>query len=131
MKIENENHVPSEREKLYYYFDGKEWRQKWEENWEVSDLVHANNQELEDIRQQIRDGKLSPLAYHIHKHLNSCGVILTGRTAGIDLLSSYMEIPKKQVKKHLIPKNFNQLDDNTLKKYAEVFDISVEELINV
>jgi hypothetical protein len=131
MKIENEKHIPSEREKLYYYFDGKEWRQKWEENFEMSDLVHANNQELEKIRQQIHDGELSPLTYHIHKHLDCCGSILTGRSAGIDLLSSYTEIPKRDIKKHLKPQNFNQLDEYTLKKYAEVFDISIEELINV
>jgi len=132
MKIENENHVPSEREKLYYYFDGKEWCQKWEDKFEVSDLVHTSNfQELENIRQQILDGKLSPLAYHIHKHLSYYGFILTGRSAGIHLLSSYMGISKRLIKKHLNPKNFNQLDEKTLKKYAEVFDISIEELINV
>jgi len=132
MKIENENHVPGEREKLYYHFDGKEWRQKWEEKFELSDLVHTSNfQELEQIRQQMHEGKLSPLAYHIHKHFDSYGFILTGRSAAYKLLSSYMGISKRDIKKHLKPKNFNQLDDDTLKKYAEVFDISIEELKNV
>jgi hypothetical protein len=132
MKIENENHVPCEREKLYYHFDGNEWSQKWEEKFELSDLVHeSSHQELEKIRQQICEGVTSPLAYHIHKYFSNYGYILTGCSASIKLLSSYTGISKRHIKRHLKPSNFNQLDEDTLKKYAEVFDISIEELINV
>jgi hypothetical protein len=125
MKTENKKPAFDEREMLYYHFDGKEWCLKWEEKFEVSDLVHANiSQELEKIRQQVHDGKLSPLAYHIYHNFY-------GSAFDISVLASYIGIPKRHIKKHLNPENFNRLGEDTLKKYAEIFDISIEELINV
>jgi hypothetical protein len=46
-------------------------------------------------------------------------------------LSSYTGISKRHIKKHLKPENFNQLNEETLKKYASAFGISVEELKKV
>ena len=130
-KKEQEEQVFCERKRLFYHFDGKEWGYKWEDNFEVSGFVHANTlHESEKIRQQIKDGKVSPLAYYIHKCFSSNTIILSGGTAGINLLSSYTGISKNKIKKHLIPEYFSQLDENTLKKYAEAFDISIEELVN-
>jgi hypothetical protein len=132
MKFEDNKTVPTGRAMLYYYFDGKEWGLKREENFEVCDWVDANvSQELEKIRQQVHDGKLSPLAYHIHNHLYGYAYTLSGREYSLDLLSSYVGIPKRHIKKHLKPENFTQLDEVILKKYAEIFEISIEELINV
>jgi len=129
MKPEN---VTEEREMLYYSFDGKEWRMSKKVNFEVTDMIKENLlQELESIRQQIHEGKLSPLAYHIRKHLYGSSFTLRGRATDLNLLASYVEIPKRQVKKHLKPEIFNQLDEEILKKYAEVFEISIEELKNV
>ena len=103
---------------VHYYFDGKEWRQKWEKKFDACEIVMTeHSQELETIRQQVLDGQLSPLAYHIHANLFS-----------VNLLSSYTGIPGRQIKKHLKPDNFNQLDEETLGKYTAIFEISVEEL---
>ena len=103
---------------VQYYFDGKEWRQKWEKKFDACAIVMTkHSEELEAVRQQILDGQLSPLAYHIQTNLFD-----------VKLLSSYTGIPKRHIKKHLKPENFNQLDEETLKKYAEVFEITVEEL---
>ena len=42
-----------------------------------------------------------------------------------------MGLWKWTVKKHLKPKNFNKLSDDILEKYAKVFDITKEELIDM
>ena len=105
-------------EKLYFQFDGQNWTEKWEKSEEAARMVMTNlSQELEPVRNQIRANLLSPLAYHIQSNLFN-----------IPLLSSYTGIAKRHIKKHLKPKNFNQLDEETLIKYASAFGISVEEL---
>jgi hypothetical protein len=108
----------TEEQMVQYYFDGKEWRQKWEKKFDACEIVMTkHSQELKAIRQQVLEGQLSPLAYHIQANLFD-----------VKLLSSYTKIPKRLIKKHLKPENFNQLDEETLKKYAEVFEITIQDL---
>jgi hypothetical protein len=103
---------------VQYYFDGKRWQQKWEKKFDACDVVMTDHlQEIEAIRQQVLDRKVSPLAYHIQTNLFS-----------IKLLSSYTGISKRRIKKHLKPEKFNQLKEETLEKYSAVFEMSVEEL---
>ena len=103
---------------VQYYFDGKEWHQKWEKRFDATEIVITKQtQELETILQQIRDGQLSPLAYHSQINLFN-----------LNLLSSYTGISKWRIKKHLKPSYFNQLNEETLQKYATLFEITVEEL---
>jgi len=103
---------------VQYYFDGKEWHQKWEKKFDACEIVMTKQmQELETILQQIRDGQMSPLAYHSQINLFN-----------LNLLSSYTGISKYRIKKHLKPAFFNQLDEETLTKYATLFEITVEEL---
>jgi hypothetical protein len=107
--------------KLYHHFDGKDWHEEWDDKYDACIMVMENHvQELEPVRQQVLAGKLSPLAYHIAYN-----------SFTISLLSSYTEIPKRHVKKHLKPEKFEQLDEETLKKYAVALGISVEELKKV
>jgi len=107
--------------KLHFYFDGKEWVEKWDDNMDACEMVMENRlRELEPVRNQVLAGELSPLAYHIESKFFDLG-----------LLTSYTGIPKRHIKKHLKPKNFNQLDEETLNKYAYAFGISVEELKKV
>ena len=109
-------------QKLYHYFDGKEeWVKKWERNDEATLMIMENHaQELEPIRNQVLAGESSPLVYH-----------LESRFFDISLLSSYTGIPKRHIKKHLKPEKFNQLDEETLQKYASALGISVEEFKKV
>lgn len=78
------------------------------------------NEKVEKVKQDVISGKLSPLAYYMEKNIME-----------VKLLSQYAEIPKWKVKRHLKPKHFNKLDQRTLKKYAEVLNIKVEELKNL
>jgi hypothetical protein len=106
---------------LQYHFDGNEWIQMWEKKADAHYVERENYfQELEALRQQVLDGQLSPLDFHIYKKLFD-----------IPLLSSYTGISKRHIKKHLKPEVFNQLDEKTLEKYATAFNITIEELKNV
>ena len=118
IKIANDRTIFTQT--LQYNFDGKEWCQKWEEKFDASKVgMIEHYQKLGAIIQQVLEGELSPLAYHIHKNLFSLSV-----------LSAYTGISKRHIKKHLKPEKFNQLDDETLKKYASAFRMTIEEFKN-
>lgn len=90
----------------------------WEpENAVLNQAWDEINKKVEETKNKIETGELSPLAYHMEKNIMDVG-----------MLSQYMDISKRKVAKHLEPSGFNDLDAKTLEKYAEVFDISVEEL---
>ncbi len=90
----------------------------WEpENVVLNQAWDEINKKVEKTKKKIETGELSPLAYHMEKNIMDVG-----------MLSQYMDISKRKVAKHLEPSGFNDLDAKTLEKYAEVFDISVEEL---
>ncbi len=82
-----------------------------QEAWDVA------NEKIEDVKQKVIAGKLSPIAYYLEKNLMD-----------VSLLANYMGLWRWTVKKHLKPKNFKKLSDEVLEKYAEVFDITKEEL---
>ncbi len=84
-----------------------------QEAWDVA------NEKIEDVKQKVIAGKLSPIAYYLEKNLMD-----------VSLLAKYMGLWKWTVKKHLKPKNFKKLSNEVLEKYAEVFDITKEELID-
>ena len=93
---------------LQYYFDGNDWCQKWEKKLDAYEMENEyHSQKLEIIRQQVLDGELSPLAFHICKNL-----------LNVNMLSSYTGISKRHIKKHFKPEKFNQLNEENLKKYA-------------
>ena len=50
---------------------------------------------------------------------------------GIKLLSQYTGFSRRKIRKHLKPGVFSDLDDAILQKYAEAFNISLEELTNI
>ena len=90
----------------------------WEpENTVLNQAWDEINKKVEATLKKIESGELSALAYHMEKNIMDVG-----------MLSQYMDISKRNVSKHLEPNGFNSLDEKTLIKYAEVFDISVEEL---
>jgi hypothetical protein len=90
----------------------------WEpENTVLNQAWDEINKKVAATLKKIEAGELSPLAYHMEKNMMDLG-----------MLSQYMDISKRNIDKHLEPSGFNSLEQKTLEKYAEVFDISVEEL---
>ncbi|MFT4682403.1 MAG: hypothetical protein ACI9FU_002277 [Granulosicoccus sp.] len=90
----------------------------WEpENTVLNQAWDEINQKVEAVKQKVASGELSPLAYHMEKNIMEVG-----------MLGQYMDLSKRKVSAHLEPTGFNQLDDKTLAMYAEVFDITVDQL---
>ena len=73
-----------------------------------------------EAAKDVLEGRSSILSWHMEKKI-----------MGLKLLSQYTGIPRRKIRKHLKPEIFNTLDTGTLQKYAEAFNITVEELINI
>jgi len=72
---------------------------------------------IADARQQVLDNNTSPLLFFMEYRLMDTGI-----------LAGYTGFWKWQIKRHLNPKVFNKLSDKQLQKYAEAFNIKVEDL---
>lgn len=83
------------------------------QSWDEAEL------RMEEIRQQVIAGKLSPIAYHMERILME-----------VPMLAAYTGFSKWRVKRHLKPKIFRNLGEETLKHYASVFGITIDELKN-
>lgn len=81
--------------------------------WEVI------NDKIEEVKQQVLSGELSPIAYYMEKSLMD-----------VKLLADYTGFSKRKVRKHLRPDRFIKLDEKKLGCYAEAFGIKVEMLKN-
>jgi hypothetical protein len=68
-------------------------------------------------KQQVLDKKVSPLLFFMEYRLMDIGI-----------LAGYTGFWKWQIKRHLKPEMFNTLSDKKLEKYAEAFNIKVEDL---
>jgi len=77
------------------------------------------NEKIEQAKNSVLAGDVSPIAYFIEKNIMDVG-----------LVAQYMGMWKWTVKKHLKPRNFIKLNNEVLEKYANVFNISLDELTN-
>jgi hypothetical protein len=77
------------------------------------------NEKIEEVKNKVLEGKLSPVAYFMEKNIMD-----------LKLLSEYTGISKWRIKRHLKPKNFNKLDHETLSKYASAFETTISSLKN-
>jgi len=78
------------------------------------------NEKVEEIRIKVINGRLSPIAYYMEKNIMDIG-----------LLSKYMGIWRWTAKKHLKPKHFNKLSAQLISQYADIFNISPEQLTDI
>ena len=92
--------------------------------WEPKTIALDNSiqdikERTEEARQQVKDGIISPIAYFME--LNKMD---------ITVLAGYVSLWQCRVKRHFKPSVFAGLSEKTLKKYAEAFSITVDELKN-
>jgi hypothetical protein len=93
--------------------------------WHPKNIANGQAWELIDeaaltALQRVRRGQASPLAYHMASH-----------QMGVGLLAKYAGVGRLKVWLHLKPGPFSRLAPEALQRYAEVFDISVQELKTV
>lgn len=94
-------------------------------NWGNKEIV--NNQTWEIVKERIKDakdkvlnGELSPIAYYMEKCITD-----------IKTLSLYVGIARWRIKRHLKPSHFKKINDKILLKYADFFQISLEQLKDI
>jgi hypothetical protein len=75
---------------------------------------------IENARQKVLNGEASPLLFFMEKGIMD-----------ISLLADYTGFWQWQIKRHLKPDVFNNLSDKKLQRYAEVFNVSVDDLKNM
>jgi len=112
------------REMLYSYDENGNFQQTVCYHGEPEKVVLEQawdlfNERAEDAKQKVLAGKVSPIAYYMEKILaDPLGLSMM---AGVSLW---------KVKLHCRPFFFKRLGEKTLAKYAEAFNISVEQLKN-
>ncbi|HEY0244225.1 MAG TPA: hypothetical protein VGC01_01570 [Mucilaginibacter sp.] len=92
--------------------------------WDVK--ITALDTAWEDIegriaaaKQKVLNNEASPLLFYIELALMD-----------VNLLADYTGFWKWQIKRHLHPGVFKKLSDNKLQRYADVFNVSIEQLKN-
>lgn len=92
----------------------------WEaENTATRQAWDVMEEELAETEAKVKNGELSPVAYFMHKKLMD-----------VSILARYAGKWQWQVKRHFKPSVFHSLSKSMLEKYAAVFEITVDELIN-
>ena len=72
------------------------------------------------LQEQVKQDEISPVKFFM---------VLEDLT--LSELSARTKIPTRKVRKHLLPVHFNKISDDLLNRYAIVFNISVDQLINI
>lgn len=90
--------------------------------WETKTIVQTATLDLiqvrvEEANQKVLAGKASPIVYFME--LNRMD---------LQTLCAYVSMWTWRVKRHFKPSVFKMLNNKTLKRYADAFDISLEEL---
>ena len=93
--------------------------------WEPKTIALQNslediNERIEQAKEDVKKGKVSPIVYYMELHKMDWII-----------LSSYVDMWIWRVKRHGKPSVFKRLSNRILLKYAEAFEISVEELKNI
>ncbi len=120
------NFKEGEKLKKLVYATGKDGKYTgvnsagWEaENFAMKQAWDAADEELAETVAAIKAGELSPLAFYMKKSLMD-----------LSLLAKYAGKWQWQVKRHMKPSVFNGLSQNMLQTYANIFNITVPELVN-
>lgn len=92
--------------------------------WEPKTIALSNslediNERIADARQQVKNGIASPILYFMEL-----------KKMDLQILAGYVGLWKWRVKRHFRPNIYNGLNDKTLQKYADAFDMTLNELKN-
>ena len=98
----------------YVLASSKGWEPKNIVNDQAWDLIKG---EMSAALAKIRAGKLSPLAYHMARNQMNIG-----------LLAKYVPYTRLRVWWHLRPGVFARLASDLLQPYADLFDMTVDQL---
>ncbi len=86
----------------------------------LNNAIEEINERIEDAKNRVQKGETSPIEYYMELHKMDVGI-----------LASYVGLWQWRVKRHFKPAVFKKLNNKTLQKYADVFEISVDKLKNL
>ena len=90
----------------------------WEVKATALDVAWSDiEKRIADAKQKVLTNEASPLLYFMELKLMDIGIV-----------SSYTGFWKWQIKRHMTPSVFKNLSDKKLAKYAEVFEVTIDEL---
>lgn len=86
----------------------------------LDNAIKDINERVNKAKVKVLNGETSPIEYYMEYHKMTIGI-----------LASYVGKFNWQVKRHFKVSIFNRLSKKTLKKYAYVFDISIDQLKDI
>jgi hypothetical protein len=128
-----ENEVPQDKSNLstvnlkelcYAVDENGEYTTALSTGWEPKTIALENsiqdiNERIEIAKQNVKNGIVSPVVYFMEVHKMDWVT-----------LSDYVGMWQWRVKRHTKPNVFKKMSEKQLKKYADAFDISIDELKN-
>ena len=110
------------KEVYYAQNEEGEYTTELSEGWNVKSEAldvawNSIKHRVEDARKKVEAGEASPILFFMELKLMD-----------VSILSAYTGFWKFNVQRHLRAKPFSRLSAKKLQKYAEVFDISVDDL---
>jgi len=86
----------------------------------VDQSLEIVKEKISIAKEKVLKGEISPIAYYMEKCITDVGT-----------LAKYTGIAKWRVKRHMKIKVFRGLKNETLKRYSDFFEITVEELKDI
>lgn len=83
----------------------------------LDNAIQEIKERAEDAKKRVKEGQTSPIEYYMELNKMDVGI-----------LASYVGFFRWQVKRHFKPKVFNKLSNNKLQKYADAFNIGIDQL---
>lgn len=113
------------RELCYAVDENGEYTTEHTSGWNPKTIALSNT--IDEIKERVAMAKAkvlaneaSPVEYYMELH-----------KMDLSVLASYVGIWKWRVKRHFKPSVFKKLGTKTLQKYADTFDITIEELQHI
>jgi hypothetical protein len=130
MKKKDIPHDPSAlnritKEMCYVVDDSGKYTTELSEGWEIkSDALNVAWHDVEEriakAKQKVLNHEASPLLFFMEYKLMD-----------IPIVAAYTGFWKWRVKQHLKPSVFNKLSEKKLQKYADIFEVSVDDFKNM
>ena len=113
------------RELCYAVDENGEYTTEKSSGWEpktvaLNNAIEEINERIEDAKKRVNAGETSPIEYYMELHKMDVGI-----------LASYVGFWQWKVKRHFKPSVFKKLNNKKLQKYADVFEISIEQLKSI
>jgi len=110
------------KDMVYAVDENGEYTTELSTGWEPKTIALDNaikviEERVTEAKKRVLNNETSPIEYYMELH-----------KMDLPILASYVGLWKWRVKRHFKPSVFRKLSLRTLKKYADVFEISIDDL---